>query len=88
MILADPAGSILAGYIETGTVGQSGSWAVEGIGEDFVPAIADLSRIRKAFTITDAESFEVARSLLREEGMEDRPPAPLWLQRSATALSR
>ena len=25
-------------------VGEAGSWAVEGIGEDFIPAIADLSR--------------------------------------------
>src|ERR1700751_269202 len=43
MLLADPEGSILAGYVETGTIGTAGSWVVEGIGEDFVPPIADLS---------------------------------------------
>ena len=35
-----------------GTIGEAGSWVVEGIGEDFIPPIADLSRVRQAFTIT------------------------------------
>ena len=69
MVLADPAGSILAGYIETGKLGQAGSWLVEGIGEDFIPSIADLSRVRHAYTITDEESFMTARALLRGEGI-------------------
>src|SRR5213076_341320 len=43
MVLADPAGSVLAPYIETGKIGEAGSWVVEGIGEDFIPPIADLS---------------------------------------------
>ena len=30
----------------TGTIGEAGSWVVEGIGEDFIPPIADLSRVR------------------------------------------
>jgi len=69
-VLADPAGSILAEYIDTGHVSdQAGSWAVEGIGEDFIPAIADLSAVKHAYTITDQESFSTARSLLREEGI-------------------
>ena len=69
MVLADPEGSILAEYTRSGHVGVAGSWAVEGIGEDFVPQIADLSRVSKAFTIPDAESFATARALLREEGI-------------------
>jgi cystathionine beta-synthase len=69
MVLADPAGSILAGYIDSGKLGQAGSWLVEGIGEDFVPTIADLSRVRRAYTITDEESFATARALLRGEGI-------------------
>lgn len=69
-VLADPQGSILAEYARTGAVTQvAGSWAVEGIGEDFVPAIADLSRVRSAYTISDEESFQTARLLLREEGI-------------------
>ncbi|MFM9434641.1 cystathionine beta-synthase [Janthinobacterium sp. CG_23.3] len=69
-VLADPAGSILAEYVDTGRVADtSGAWAVEGIGEDFIPAIADLSRVRKAYTISDQESFDQARALLRAEGI-------------------
>ena len=68
-VLADPPGSILADYINYGTLGQAGSWAVEGIGEDFVPAIADFSAVRHAYSITDAESFATARELLRAEGL-------------------
>jgi cystathionine beta-synthase len=69
-ILADPAGSILAEYIETGKVSEtSGSWAVEGIGEDFVPAIADMTGVTQAYTISDVDSFATARTLLKEEGI-------------------
>lgn len=68
-ILADPKGSILVEYVETGKFGKSGSWAVEGIGEDFIPSIADLSGVKHAYTITDAESFAAARTLLRAEGI-------------------
>lgn len=70
MVLADPKGSILAEYIHTGNVSKEvGSWLVEGIGEDFIPPIADLSRVRKAYSISDAESFEVAREVLLKEGI-------------------
>ena len=68
-MLADPEGSILAEYTRSGHLGQAGSWAVEGIGEDFVPEVSDLSRVTKAYTIPDGESFETARQLLREEGI-------------------
>ncbi|WGG52606.1 cystathionine beta-synthase [Rugamonas sp. DEMB1] len=69
-VLADPKGSILAEYIDTGRVNPvSGSWAVEGIGEDFIPAIADTSGVRQAYTISDQESFDSARELLRAEGI-------------------
>jgi len=70
IILADPKGSILADYINTGSIpNEVGSWLVEGIGEDFIPDIADLSHTKKAFEITDKESFEAARDLLKKEGI-------------------
>ena len=68
-VLADPAGSILADYVATGKVGSAGSWAVEGIGEDFVPPIADLSGVRHTYSIGDEESFATARELLHAEGV-------------------
>jgi cystathionine beta-synthase len=69
MVLADPAGSILAPLVERGETIEPGSWAVEGIGEDFVPPNCDLSFVAKAYTITDAESFAAARDLLVKEGI-------------------
>ena len=68
-VLADPAGSILADYIETGHYGAAGSWRVEGIGEDFVPPLADFSRVRQAYRIDDEESIRTARLLLEKEGL-------------------
>ncbi len=68
-VLADPEGSILAEYVRSGRVGEAGSWAVEGIGEDFVPAIADFASVRHAYSIPDSESFAAARELLRAEGV-------------------
>ncbi len=69
MVLADPAGSVLAEYVKSGQIGEAGSWLVEGIGEDFIPPIADLSRVRQSFTISDEESLMTARALLRDEGI-------------------
>lgn len=69
MVLADPEGSILAPYVKTGEMTEAGSWAVEGIGEDFIPPNCDLSLVKEAYTIPDRESFAVARELMREEGI-------------------
>lgn len=69
-VLADPQGSILAEYVKTGHLSnEAGSWAVEGIGEDFVPSIADLSSVKKAYSISDEESFSTVRELLQAEGI-------------------
>lgn len=69
MILADPEGSILADLVNHGTEKPAGSWLVEGIGEDFVPPITDLGLTRKAYTVSDQDSFAHARLLLKEEGI-------------------
>jgi len=69
MVLADPTGSVLYEWVKTGKLVQSGSWAVEGIGEDFIPDIADMSLVTEAYEIDDEESFAVARELLRKEGI-------------------
>jgi cystathionine beta-synthase len=69
MILADPEGSVLGAYVQTGRMPAAGSWAVEGIGEDFVPPNADLTLVSAAYSIPDAESFANARELLRAEGV-------------------
>ena len=70
LVLADPVGSILEEYINRGTLSEkSGSWMVEGIGEDFLPAISDFTRVKQAYAISDRESFLTARELLEKEGI-------------------
>jgi cystathionine beta-synthase len=70
LVLADPEGSILAEYINDGVLSEkSGSWLVEGIGEDFLPTISDFTRVSKAYAISDNESMLVGRTLLKKEGI-------------------
>lgn len=68
-VLADPQGSILADYVETGHFGPAGSWRVEGIGEDFIPPLANFDMVKKAYRISDQESLFTARALLEKEGI-------------------
>ncbi|MDR1097131.1 MAG: pyridoxal-phosphate dependent enzyme [Tannerella sp.] len=69
-ILADPEGSILADYINENRLRtDAGSWLVEGIGEDFIPSLADFSLTKRAYTVSDRESFTAVRNLLRNEGI-------------------
>ncbi|HMM23166.1 MAG TPA: pyridoxal-phosphate dependent enzyme [Selenomonadales bacterium] len=69
IVLADPQGSVLADYVEKKELPKAGSWFVEGIGEDFIPGQFDATLIKKAYSITDGESFGAARTLLRKEGI-------------------
>lgn len=68
-ILADPSGSILTNFVKENKIGTAGTWLVEGIGEDFVPALSDYSHVKNAYTISDTESFKAARTLLKKEGI-------------------
>jgi cystathionine beta-synthase len=70
IVLADPEGSVLKKYVDTGTLPKDvGTWQVEGIGEDFIPPVCDLSRVKTAYSIPDAEAFQVIRTLLQKEGI-------------------
>ena len=69
IILADPEGSILSPLVNEGKKVQAGSWLIEGIGEDFVPSITDLELVSKAYWISDKDSFNTARELLKKEGI-------------------
>ncbi|MFW7380386.1 MAG: cystathionine beta-synthase [Oligoflexus sp.] len=60
---ADPEGSILAG----GT--HVASYKVEGIGYDFIPDVLDRSVVDKWVKTRDRQSFQLARRLIREEGL-------------------
>src|SRR6185437_1749236 len=70
IVLADPQGSALAGAVRTGKAEPSGrGWLIEGIGGEYVPPVCDLSRVRHAYSVSDAESFRTCRELLAREGI-------------------
>src|SRR5258708_38625032 len=65
MVLGDPAGSVLAPYVETGKIGEAGSWVVEGLGDDLLPPDAHPPGVEKAYPIPDAARPPTAPEALR-----------------------
>lgn len=69
IILADPLGSSLADWVNFGTYGEDGKYAVEGIGSSRATEIMNRSVIDRAITISDEESFQTAITLQKKEGL-------------------
>ena len=69
VVLADPVGSGLADWVETGVLGMDGPYPVEGIGGGEVPSNLHHDVIDAAERVTDDESFAMVRRLVREEGL-------------------
>lgn len=69
VVLADPAGSGLAGWVRDRALGPDRPYAVEGIGSSAVPELFDAELVDAAEEVEDAESFAMARRLVREEGL-------------------
>lgn len=69
VILADPVGSALADWVETGHPGPDGTYAVEGIGPSQPPDNLHRDVIDGAERVSDDESFAMVRRLVREEGL-------------------
>jgi cysteine synthase len=69
VVLADPVGSSLADWVQTGRLGPDGTYAVEGIGGSDVPGNLHRDVIDAAERVSDEESFAMVRRLVREEGL-------------------
>lgn len=69
VIGGDPLGSIVKQFAETGVMGESAPYKVEGIGQDKIPGTLDLSVVDEWRNVDDRSAMQMARRLTREEGL-------------------
>ncbi|MEO5988105.1 MAG: cystathionine beta-synthase [Candidatus Eisenbacteria bacterium] len=69
IIGADPVGSILKHYKETGEMSEAHTYKIEGVGEDFIPSALDFSLVDRAISCTDHDGLNLARRLAREDAI-------------------
>src|SRR5262249_12294278 len=66
---ADPVGSILKHYKETGQMSEAHTYKIEGVGEDFIPSATDFSVIDRVLSCNDHDGLNMARTLAREDAI-------------------
>ena len=69
VIGADPVGSILKAYHETGQITEAHTYKIEGVGEDFIPTATDFKVIDRVIACNDRDGLNTARRLAREEAI-------------------
>lgn len=66
---ADPVGSILKHYQETGEIAEAHTYKIEGVGEDFIPSALDISLVDEVIACTDRDGLNFTRTLAREDAI-------------------
>lgn len=61
-VLVDPEGSTMGG-------GEEGPYNIEGIGNNFIPAVMDMSLVSEVVKVNDEEAFGASRELSKKEGI-------------------
>ncbi len=69
VVLADPIGSSLADWVNTGTLGPDGPFAIEGIGSGSVPGNLHRGVLDLGEKVSDADAFAMVERLAKEEGL-------------------
>ena len=61
-VLVDPVGSTMGG-------GECGAYAIEGIGNSFIPSTMDMALVDEVVKVSDDEALEGVKLLARREGL-------------------
>jgi cystathionine beta-synthase len=69
VIAADPVGSSIKTFKDTGRLVEALPYLVEGVGQERIPGNLDLDLVDEVLNISDKESFITAKRLALEEGI-------------------
>lgn len=69
IVMADPIGSGLGEWVNTGTLGPDGPFVIEGIGSASVPSNLHREPLDWAEKVADAEALAMVERLVKEEGL-------------------